>query len=116
ANSGMNPLTSGIIGEVYEKVREAERHYNDMNYLEALKSAKEARIQASKLIYIPLKGSVVGLDAVAVIAVGLISFATGYLLHRRAVQRRPLCPYCHSPLTWIEEYERYYCYGCERYV
>ncbi|MEM3608243.1 MAG: hypothetical protein QW238_05195, partial [Candidatus Bathyarchaeia archaeon] len=116
ANSGLNPLTSGIIGDVNEKLREAEGHYNKMNYLEALKSAKEARMQASKLIYIPLKGPAIGLDKVAVIVVGLVGFAIGYLIHRRAVQRRPLCPYCHSPLAWIEEYARYYCYGCEIYV
>lgn len=116
ANSGLNPLTSGIIGDVNEKLREAEGHYNKMNYLEALKSAKEARMQASKLIYIPLKGPAIGLDKVAVIVIGLVGFAVGYLIHRRAVQRRPLCPYCHSPLAWIEEYARYYCYGCEIYV
>jgi hypothetical protein len=118
ANSRLNPLASGIVGGVEEKIREAEGFYKDMKYLEALKSAREARIQAAKLLYIPLKEPMMrwGWFGVAAIAIGLTGFAAGYLIHRRAVQRRPPCPYCHSPLAWIEEYGRYYCHDCERYV
>ncbi|MEM2122706.1 MAG: hypothetical protein QXE79_03625 [Candidatus Bathyarchaeia archaeon] len=116
ANYRLNPLATRIVGDAEEKIREAERFYNDMNYLEALKSAVEARIQASRLLYTSIKGLTIEWYGIVVIAVGLISFAAGYLIHRRAVQRRPLCPYCHSSLTWIDEYKRYYCYDCERYV
>lgn len=116
ADSKLNPLASRIVKEVEAKVREAKELYNDMNYLGAFESAKEARIQASKLLFIPSRGPAIGWYGIAVIAVGVVGFALGYLLNRRAVQRRPPCPYCHSPLTWIEEYSRYYCYECERYV
>ncbi len=28
----------------------------------------------------------------------------------------PLCSNCGKPTEWIEEYQRYYCYDCDRYV
>ena len=28
----------------------------------------------------------------------------------------PLCSTCGKPTEWIEEYQRYYCYDCDRYV
>ncbi len=28
----------------------------------------------------------------------------------------PLCSSCGKPTEWIEEYQRYYCYDCDRYV
>jgi len=27
-----------------------------------------------------------------------------------------ICPYCGKPATWIEQYKRWYCYNCGRYV
>ncbi|MFH0816283.1 MAG: hypothetical protein V1934_05660 [Methanobacteriota archaeon] len=26
------------------------------------------------------------------------------------------CPYCHTQLTWVPQYNQYYCYFCHRYV
>jgi hypothetical protein len=26
------------------------------------------------------------------------------------------CPNCGQPLTWIEQYQRWYCYNCQRYA
>ena len=26
------------------------------------------------------------------------------------------CPYCGEPLSFIEQYQRHYCYSCERYI
>jgi ribosomal protein L37AE/L43A len=28
----------------------------------------------------------------------------------------PACPKCSKPATWVENYKRYYCYGCEEYL
>ena len=28
----------------------------------------------------------------------------------------PICPTCGSPATWIEQYQRYYCYKCRKYL
>ncbi|MCD6576083.1 MAG: hypothetical protein J7K73_02910 [Nanoarchaeota archaeon] len=30
--------------------------------------------------------------------------------------QQKLCPYCGSPLTYIPQYQRYYCYKCQRYI
>jgi len=29
---------------------------------------------------------------------------------------RPSCPTCGKPLTFIDQYQRWYCYSCEKYV
>ena len=29
---------------------------------------------------------------------------------------RKSCPYCNTPLTWIPQYRRYYCYSCQQYI
>lgn len=26
------------------------------------------------------------------------------------------CPYCGKPASWIEQYQRWYCYSCQRYI
>jgi sporulation protein YlmC with PRC-barrel domain len=33
---------------------------------------------------------------------------------QQAVQ--PICPTCHRPLTWIPQYQRWYCYNDKKYV
>ena len=32
------------------------------------------------------------------------------------VQQQNLCPYCNRQLTYVPQYQRYYCYNCKRYV
>jgi sporulation protein YlmC with PRC-barrel domain len=29
---------------------------------------------------------------------------------------QPLCPTCHKPLTWIPQYQRWYCYNDKKYA
>jgi len=29
---------------------------------------------------------------------------------------QPICPTCHKPLTWIPQYQRWYCYNDKKYV
>jgi sporulation protein YlmC with PRC-barrel domain len=29
---------------------------------------------------------------------------------------QPLCPTCNKPLTWIQQYQRWYCYNDKKYV
>ncbi len=31
-------------------------------------------------------------------------------------QEKPACPTCGKPLTYIEQYKRWYCYNCGKYV
>jgi predicted amidophosphoribosyltransferase len=35
-------------------------------------------------------------------------------LLRKSEQK--ICPYCGKPATWIPQYQRWYCYNCQRYV
>ena len=38
---------------------------------------------------------------------------------RPAAQAKPAvryCPSCGQPATWIEQYQRWYCYGCQKYL
>jgi hypothetical protein len=38
---------------------------------------------------------------------------------RPAAQAKPAvkyCPNCGQPATWIEQYQRWYCYGCQKYL
>jgi len=35
---------------------------------------------------------------------------------QEAAQNIPACPNCGRPLTWIEQYQRWYCYNCQRYA
>ncbi len=35
--------------------------------------------------------------------------------NRLISENKTLCPDCGGELTWIEEYNRWYCYSCEKY-
>ncbi|MEM2092107.1 MAG: PRC-barrel domain-containing protein [Candidatus Bathyarchaeia archaeon] len=30
--------------------------------------------------------------------------------------QQPICPTCKGPLTWIPQYQRWYCYKCKKYA
>jgi len=34
----------------------------------------------------------------------------------KAAQEPVLCPRCGKPATWIEPYQRWYCYECKEYL
>ena len=31
-------------------------------------------------------------------------------------EERKICPTCGKPATWIEQYKRWYCYNCRKYL
>lgn len=31
-------------------------------------------------------------------------------------EEKKICPYCGKPATYIEQYKRWYCYNCQRYI
>jgi sporulation protein YlmC with PRC-barrel domain len=37
-----------------------------------------------------------------------------FSIFRRVEQK--ICPYCGKPATWIPQYQRWYCYNCQRYI
>jgi hypothetical protein len=41
----------------------------------------------------------------------------GLLGSKNSKQPKPVyCPGCHTPLNWVAQYQRWYCYTCNRYV
>jgi sporulation protein YlmC with PRC-barrel domain len=36
--------------------------------------------------------------------------------HAQTQTTQPLCPTCSRPLTWIPQYQRWYCYNDKKYV
>ncbi len=37
-------------------------------------------------------------------------------VQRQSAQSAPLCPTCGKPLTWIPQYQRWYCYNDKKYA
>lgn len=35
---------------------------------------------------------------------------------QQAQQTQPVCPTCKNPLSYIQQYQRWYCYNCKKYV
>lgn len=35
---------------------------------------------------------------------------------QEAAQKAPACPRCGQALTWIDQYQRWYCYNCQQYA
>jgi len=35
---------------------------------------------------------------------------------QEAAQKTPACPRCGQALTWIDQYQRWYCYNCQQYA
>jgi len=40
----------------------------------------------------------------------------GFSLDKLINENSPSCPYCDNPLTYIPEYDRWYCYNCREYA
>ncbi|MEM2568142.1 MAG: PRC-barrel domain-containing protein [Candidatus Bathyarchaeia archaeon] len=38
------------------------------------------------------------------------------LLKPEQAQTQPTCPICKGPLTYIPQYQRWYCYACKKYA
>jgi len=106
----------------------AEKRYLQMDYSSAISSAYEATIQAAqaKMLspsFLVTSGLLVGLGVG-----GVVGLAVGYSLWRRkptvpSAWKPPStgppqypCPYCNQTLTWVHEYQRWYCRNCGRYV
>lgn len=61
----------------------------------------------------------VSVSAVFIIGIVNISLFTRRRVEPPSVQQLPrtyLCPVCGNSLTFIEQYQRWYCYRCQRYV
>jgi hypothetical protein len=104
----------------------AEAAYSSMNYAEAAEASFSAYQNSSQANILGGGGSLSGQSSVW--AVAALSFMAGavivYVVTRRKVAKlvSPVsntiaskCSVCGSDLTWIQQYQRWYCYKCRRY-
>jgi hypothetical protein len=119
------------ISSARSDLRDAEEKYSQMDYSGAINSSYDAAIQAAqaKMLapnFLATNGILVGL-----VVGGIIGLAVGYFLWKKGavvpsaspvLKQRPTttpqypCPTCNQTLTWVSEYERWYCQNCKRYV
>jgi hypothetical protein len=120
-------VNQGDISSARESAALAEEAYSSMNYTDAIKNSVDALLSAARA------NSVGGgfLPASLFADIQIIgSFILGVLITYLVLRRRgkvreqaPLtqparvsyCPTCGKPLTWINEYNRWYCYNCQKY-
>ncbi len=107
------------------KLRDAEFAYDTMNYTKATEDAFDAYTSASRAHL--LGGGSLSNQAI-VWGVSVFSFLFGVFMTAVALRRRargeggvtresarPRCSVCRGDLTWIPQYQRWYCYRCQRY-
>jgi hypothetical protein len=108
------------------KLSSAEAAYSRMNYTEAAEDSFSAYQSSSQANLLGGGGNFSGQSSVW--AAAALSFIVGavitYLVVRRRVAKpvsalsttvAPKCPVCKGDLTWIQQYQRWYCYMCRRY-
>jgi len=101
---------------------QAERAYERMDYLGALKAAHEGYQNALTAQLLAGGGALTNPSVVW--AVGLFAFLAGSFVSWILVRRRTLrstgatvrfCSNCGGKVAWIQQYQRWYCYRCQRY-
>lgn len=103
----------------------AEDAYSVMNYTRAAQDSFQAYRSASRA---NLLGGGASTGQTSVLAVAALSFIVGigvaYVAFRRKkrsassggrLMTLQKCSGCKGDLTWIQQYERWYCYRCQRY-
>lgn len=113
-------LNAANINSANSKLSQAEDEYGKMNYLGAAQDAFSAYQSSSQAQLLGGGGALSG--QTLVVAVGAVSFLLGLVVTHLALKRRlhktsaaKTCSTCKETLTWISQYQRWYCYKCERY-
>jgi hypothetical protein len=114
------------INSAQSSLNDAEAAYDQMNYTRAAENAFAAYVSASQASMLAGGGSLSGQASTWVL--GVVSFFLGVLIAYIVLRRRtaavlrttsvstiPSCSVCKSDLTWIQQYQRWYCYKCKRY-
>jgi hypothetical protein len=112
-------------------LQDAEDRYAQMDYSGAINSAYESAMQAAQAKMLSpnlfvTSGLLIGLGVG-----GIIGLAIGYYIWKRkssistyaSTWTQPQttttqypCSSCNKPLTWVSEYQRWYCQNCKKYV
>jgi hypothetical protein len=123
-------LNNMAINSARNYLRDADEKYSQMNYTDAINSSYNAAMQAAqaKMLapnFLTTYGILIGL-AVG----GVIGLAVGYFLWKKGAvvpSASPVwtqtstttpqypCSTCNQTLTWVSEYQRWYCQNCKRY-
>jgi hypothetical protein len=120
-------INQGGISSARAKADSAEKAYSAMNYTEAVKDSTDALLSAASAHTIG--GGMIPsttLGAVEMIGSFVLGLLVAYFLFRRRRSDKTLathvqapnvsyCSTCGKPLTWIQEYGRWYCYTCQKY-
>ncbi len=104
----------------------SESAYSSMNYTQAAEDSFQAYQSASRANLLSGGGTISGQASVLGVAVlaFVVGFAVSHVVLRRKTRGGPLataqvvthkCSSCKADLTWIEQYQRWYCYKCQRY-
>ncbi len=116
------------ISSANSKLSDAEAAYDEMDYAKALEDAYGAYVSASRSGLLAGGGNVSNLSFTWV--VGAFSFLLGVLITFVLLRRRTArtsrveigipsavskCSVCKGDLTWIPQYQRWYCHRCQRY-
>jgi len=120
-------VNQGDISSARASAARAEEAYSVMNYTDAIKNSVDALLSAASANslgggFIP--ASILGaIQLIGSFVLGVL--ITYFVLRRRGKARVPAvptlaahvsyCPTCGKPLTWINEYSRWYCYTCRKY-
>ncbi len=118
------------INSANNHLKNAEDKYSKMDYQGSINDAYESAMQAAqaKMLapnFLATSGLIVGL------AIGaILGLTVGYYAWKRKPsiptstpkwtqpQTTPQypCSSCNQPLTWVQEYQKWYCQNCKRYV
>ena len=119
-------LNGPDINAANSQLSDAENAYQRMNYTEATQHAYAAYGSASRAQLLGGGGELTG-RALA-LGIGAFSFLLGIVVGFMMSKRRRsqalgttlataanTCSACNGSLTWIPQYQRWYCYKCQRY-
>lgn len=121
-------LNQPDIADARSKAESAEKAYSSMEYGDAVRYALDALVAASRARtmgggFIPVEA----LNVVQLVGSFILGALVTFLLFRRRgktgvsaagvlqVPHMTWCPTCGRQLTWIPEYERWYCFNCQKY-
>jgi hypothetical protein len=120
-------VNQGDISSAKASAARAEEAYSSMNYTDAIKNSVDALLSAARASSIGagfIPASV--FRTIQLIGAFVLGALIAYLVVRRRGKVRAqvaptqtahvsYCPTCGKPLTWINEYSRWYCYTCRKY-
>jgi len=117
-------VNAADINAANSRLGDAEKSYSEMDYADAVRSAQLAYTSAVRAQLLGGGGGGQLTQADLAISAGVLGFIIGAVATLLITRRRRTsdttakantCTICGRRLTWIPQYQRWYCYKCERY-